>query len=71
MNAHDHLTRHALAMRVHLQHENDRMRDALHTIEDIAATSPDPKSLRTIAQIARSALAPSQPPNPAIAPERS
>ncbi|WP_233866702.1 hypothetical protein [Paraburkholderia adhaesiva] len=61
---HHHLTRHALAMRVHLQHENERMREALHVIEDIAATSPDPKSMRTIAQIARSALAPSQPPHP-------
>lgn len=68
-DAHHHLTHHALAMRLHLQHECDRMRAALHAIEDIAATSPDPKSLRTIAQIARTALAPSNPPNPALQPE--
>ncbi|WP_321899891.1 hypothetical protein [Paraburkholderia heleia] len=63
MTAHHHLNRHALAMRVHLQHECERMRDALRVIGDMTATTTDPKSPRTIAQIARTALAPSQPPN--------
>ncbi|MEX3950604.1 hypothetical protein AB4Y45_25465 [Paraburkholderia sp. EG287A] len=61
---------HALAWKQHLQHECERMRDALHHIEDIASTSADPKSLRTIAQVARSALAPSQPPNPKFGAQR-
>ena len=69
MNSHHHLSRHALAMRVHLQHECDRMRDALRIIETIAAATPDPKALRTIAQIARTALGPSHPPDTLLADE--
>ncbi|MEM5403794.1 hypothetical protein [Paraburkholderia unamae] len=65
ISTHHHLV-HALAWKRHLQHECERMRDALHHIEDIASTSADPATLRTIARIAHSALAPSQPPNPTL-----
>ena len=56
MTTHQHLTRHALALRLHLQHGNDRMREALSVIADIAQSSAAPKSLPTTARIARSAL---------------
>lgn len=61
-----HLTRHALALRLHLQHDNDRMREALSVIADIAQSSSDPKSLPIIARIARSALVGANPANPSM-----
>ncbi|WP_322061134.1 hypothetical protein [Paraburkholderia sp. J63] len=65
MNTNHHLTRHALALRLHLAHDNERLRDALHLIADMAETSADPKSLPTIGRIARVALVEAQPVNPA------
>jgi hypothetical protein len=64
-----HLTRHALAMRLHLQHDNDRLREALAIIADIAQASNDSKSLPNIARIARSALVEAQRANPSPRPE--
>ncbi|WP_321941665.1 hypothetical protein [Paraburkholderia tropica] len=61
-----HLTRHALAMRLHLQHDNERLREALHIIAEIAATSADPKSMPHIARIARTALVGASRANPAL-----
>lgn len=65
MNTH-HLTRQALAMRLHLQHDNERLREALHIIADIAATSSDPKTMPNIARIARSALVGASRANPLL-----
>ncbi|WP_322092795.1 hypothetical protein [Paraburkholderia bannensis] len=63
------LTRHALAMRLQLQHDNDRLRDALQIIAEIAATSSDPKSMPNIGRIARAALVGATPANPTLARE--
>lgn len=61
-----HLTRHALALRLHLQHDNDRMRESLSVIAEIAQSSSDPKSLSVIARIACSALVGANPANPSM-----
>lgn len=63
-----HLTRHALAMRLHLQHENERLREALALIAVIAEDTTTPTSLVNIARIARSALVGAQRPNPSLEP---
>ncbi|PVX85851.1 hypothetical protein [Paraburkholderia unamae] len=70
MTTHQHLTRHALSLRLHthlhVQHDNDRMREALSVIADIAKSSADPKLLPTIARIARSGLVGAPPVNPSV-----
>jgi hypothetical protein len=40
----------------HLAHDNERLREALHIIAEIASTSSDPKSMPNIGRIARTAL---------------
>jgi hypothetical protein len=51
-----HLSAHALVLRQQLAHENQRMREALSLIADIAAGSTTANSLPNIGRIARAAL---------------
>ena len=66
MNPNHHFTRHALAMRLHLSHDNERLREALRTILDLAEFSTSAMIQQDVARIARNALIPVNPPNPAI-----
>jgi hypothetical protein len=50
------LTGAALALRQQLAHENDRMREALRLIADIAEHSTSAMSMTDIARLARAAL---------------
>ena len=45
-----------LAMRLHLAHDNERLREALRTIEQMAACSTSALTMTDIARIARNAL---------------
>ncbi|OYD64828.1 UNVERIFIED_ORG: hypothetical protein BDU10_7449 [Burkholderia sp. CF145] len=45
-----------LAMRLHLAHDNERMREALRTIVAMAENSPSALTMNDIARIARGAL---------------
>ncbi|CAB3681538.1 hypothetical protein R8871_02538 [Paraburkholderia graminis C4D1M] len=58
-----HLTNHALAARLRLSHDNERLREALALISDIAHGSTTANSLPNIARIARGALTTSTPPD--------
>ena len=49
-------TTETLAMRVHLAHDNERMREALRTIVAMAETSTSALTMNDIARIARGAL---------------
>jgi hypothetical protein len=51
-----HLSAHALVLRQQLAHENQRMREALSLIANIAGGSTTANSLPDIARIARGAL---------------
>jgi hypothetical protein len=55
MNPHITITN-ALAMRAHLAHENERMREALRTIAQLAEKSTSALVMSDIARIARAAL---------------
>lgn len=50
----------------HVAHDNERLREALTLIADIAEGSTTANSLPNIARIARSALVGAQPANPAL-----
>jgi hypothetical protein len=50
------LTGAALALRQQLAHENDRMREALRLIADIAEHSTSAMSMTDVARLARAAL---------------
>ncbi|MFP4891246.1 hypothetical protein [Paraburkholderia sp. EG304] len=64
-----HLNRYGIAMRLHLQHENERLREALRLIADMSEHSTSALVLGDIARIARVALVTAHvPPNPTIAP---
>ncbi|WP_395066161.1 hypothetical protein [Paraburkholderia silvatlantica] len=56
----------SLALRVAHAHENERLREALVLIAEMAETSTSALSMTDIARLARAALAPSNPPNPAL-----
>ena len=45
-----------LAMGLHLSHDDERLREALRTIEQMATTSTSALTMTDIARIARSAL---------------
>ncbi|SKD04465.1 hypothetical protein SAMN05445504_9235 [Burkholderia sp. CF099] len=62
-----HLTRHALSAHLRATHENERLREALALIADIAEGSTTANSLPNIARLARVALVAAQPADPAIA----
>jgi hypothetical protein len=53
----------------HLAHDNDRMREALALIADIAEGSTTANSLPNIARVARNALVGAAPANPALQPQ--
>ncbi|ACC72562.1 hypothetical protein PPMP20_26640 [Paraburkholderia phymatum] len=59
-------TTESLAMRQHLAHDNDRMREALRTIVAMAETSPSALTMNDIARIARAALIAIPRENPAL-----
>jgi hypothetical protein len=62
-----HLTRHALSAHLRSSHENERLREVLALIADIAEGSTTVNSLPNIARLARVALIGSVPADPAIA----
>ncbi|MGF6978974.1 hypothetical protein QFZ94_007489 [Paraburkholderia sp. JPY465] len=67
MNA-QQLNRQSMAMRHHLQHENDRLREALRLIVEMSENTTSAMSLGDIARIARLALVTTHvPPNPSLA----
>jgi len=55
----------------HLAHDNDRMREALALIADIAEGSTTANSLPNIARLARSAILGGPPADPALQPEQT
>jgi hypothetical protein len=69
MNA--HITAQTLVLRQQLAHENQRMREALALIADIAGGSTTANSLPNIARIARSALIASPRENTSLRPRDS
>jgi hypothetical protein len=62
-----HLNRHALAMRIHLANDNERLREALKLIAEMSETSTSALTLQDVARIARTALVVASGPNPALA----
>ena len=58
---------HADQIRARALHDLTRAREALALIRDIAEAHPCADSLRSIARLARAALAGSAPPDPAVA----
>lgn len=56
----------AHAHAVHLRHENERMREALDLIAKMSEHSTSALVLQDVARIARNALGPVYPPNPAL-----
>jgi hypothetical protein len=58
-----HLTRHALVAHLRIAHENQRLREALALIADIASGSTTANSLPNIARLARNALTDAVPPD--------
>ncbi|WP_028210759.1 hypothetical protein [Paraburkholderia mimosarum] len=62
----NHVTRDALAMRVHLQHENERLRDALRLIVEMSENTTSALTLDDVARVARNALIPATPENKAL-----
>ncbi|CAB3758516.1 hypothetical protein [Paraburkholderia humisilvae] len=61
-----HLTRHALSAHLRVSHENDRLREVLALIADIAEGSTTANSLPNIARLARVALVGSPPADPTL-----
>ncbi len=61
-----HLSAYSLAMRLQLAHENERLREAIALIADIAEGSTTANSLPNIARLARNALLASPRTDPSL-----
>ncbi|MGF6792746.1 hypothetical protein [Paraburkholderia sp. 35.1] len=66
MNTNNRLTRQTLALRVHLAHDNERLREALRLIVEMCENTTSALTLDDVARVARTALVHATPENEAL-----